>query len=168
VTGGLATTCLAAGLIASLAARAESPESDGRQETAMTRHAGGTFEVKVVPQGQGDTVEGSVLGRMSIDKQYHGDLEGTGKGEMLTAMTAVEGSAGYVAMERVAGTLAGRRGTFVLQHRGVMTGGTQDLTITVVPDSATGQLAGLTGTMTITIDDGKHSYQLDYTLPAGK
>jgi len=131
-------------------------------------HASGTFEVKVTPDGQGDSVEGSALGRMSIDKQYRGDLEGAGRGEMLTAMTAVEGSAGYVAMERVSGSLGGRSGTFVLQHRGVMTRGKQELTVTVVPDSATGQLAGLTGAMTITIADGKHSYQLDYTLPERK
>jgi len=134
----------------------------------VTMHASGTFEVKLAPQGQGDSVEGSALGRMSIDKQYQGDLEGIGKGEMLTAMTATGGSAGYVAAERVTGTLGGRTGTFVLLHRGVMTRGQQDLMITVVPDSATGQLAGLAGTMTITITDGKHFYQLDYALPLGK
>jgi len=134
----------------------------------VTMHASGTFEVKLVPQGEGDTVEGTALGRMSLDKQFHGDLEGTGTGEMLTAMTAVEGSAGYVAIERVAGTLGGRSGTFVLQHRGVMTRGKQELLISVVPDSGTGGLAGLAGTMAITIEDGKHSYQLEYTLAGAR
>jgi hypothetical protein len=101
---------------------------------------------------------------MSIDKQFHGDLEGTSKGQMLTAGTAVEGSAGYVAIERVSGMLHGRRGTFVLQHSGTMTRGAPQLSVTVVPDSATGELVGLAGKMTITISDGKHSYDFEYTL----
>lgn len=111
-----------------------------------------------------DNAEDAVLGRMSLDKTFHGDLEATGKGEMLTAMTATQGSAGYVAIERVTGTLKGRSGSFVLQHSGTMTRGTPQLIITVVPDSGTGQLAGLAGTMTIDIADGKHSYDLEYTL----
>jgi hypothetical protein len=102
---------------------------------------------------------------MSIDKQFHGDLEATSKGQMLTAMTDVKDSAGYVAIERVNGTLNGRSGTFALQHTGTMTRGEPQLVITVVPDSGTGQLVGLTGKMTITIADGKHSYGFDYTLP---
>lgn len=167
-TAVLVTVCLTAGLASSTTARTRPAAGAVQQEIPVAMHASGTFEVKVTPVGEGDTVEGSALGRMSIDKQFHGDLEGVGKGEMLTAMTPIEGSAGYVAMERVSGSLGGRSGTFVLQHRGVMTRGRQELTITVVPDSATGQLAGLAGTMTITIADGKHSYQLDYTLPAGK
>jgi hypothetical protein len=104
------------------------------------------------------------LGRMSIDKQFHGDLEATSRGEMLTAMTSVPGSAGYVAIERVSGTLRGRAGTFVLQHSGTMSGGAQSLVISVVPDSGTDQLEGLAGTMTITITDGVHSYAFDYTV----
>lgn len=103
---------------------------------------------------------------MSLDKQFHGDLEGTSKGEMLTAMTSVQGSAGYVAIERVSGTLHGRSGTFVLQHNATMTRGAPQLAIIVVPDSGTGQLAGLAGKMTINIADGKHSYEFEYTLAA--
>lgn len=128
----------------------------------MTNRASGTFDVKLTPQTPAD--EASSLGRMSIDKQFHGDLEGTSKGEMLAAMTAVQGSAGYVAIERVTGTLKGRHGTFVLQHSGLMNRGTPQLTVTVVPDSGTDQLAGLTGTMKIDIADGKHSYVFEYTL----
>lgn len=125
----------------------------------MTTHASGTFEVKLTPQA-----EEASLGRLSIDKQFHGDLEATSKGQMLTAGTAVKGSAGYVAIERVSGTLQGRSGSFVLQHSGTMTRGVPQLTITVVPDSGTGQLAGLSGKMAIDIADGKHSYAFDYAL----
>lgn len=124
-------------------------------------HASGTFEVKLAPQA----TDAEGLGRMSLDKQFHGDLEATSKGEMLSAMTAVQGSAGYVAIEKVTGTLKGRTGTFVLQHTGLMNRGTPQLTITVVPDSGTGQLEGLTGTMAIQIEGGKHSYTFDYALP---
>jgi hypothetical protein len=123
-------------------------------------HARGVFEVKLVPQGTGDTTPG----RMSIDKQFYGDLQGTSKGEMLAAMTTVKGSAGYVAMEQVDGALQGLSGTFVLQHSGTMTRGVQQLAISVVPDSGTGQLAGLAGTMTIAIADGKHSYDFEYAI----
>lgn len=112
-----------------------------------------------------DKAEGSTLGRMSIDKQFHGDLEATSKGEMLSAMTAVQGSAGYVAIERVTGKLHGRSGSFVLQHAGTMTRGEPRLSVTVVPDSGSGQLVGLTGQMTINIAEGQHSYVFDYTLP---
>ncbi len=130
----------------------------------MTKHATGTFEVKLAPQAE-DKGEGSTLGRMSLDKQFHGDLEATSKGEMLTAMTEVKGSAGYVAIERVSGTLQGRKGSFVLLHRGIMRGGGQDLSLTVVPDSGSLELAGLEGKMAIKIVEGKHSYEFDYTLP---
>ena len=129
---------------------------------SMSTRASGTFDVKVTPQGTPDTAEGSALGRMSLDKQFHGDLVGTGKGEMLTAMTDTKGSAGYVAIERVTGTLKGRSGSFVLQHTGTMAHGTQQLTIVVVPDSGTGELKGISGTMTIRIADGKHFYEFDY------
>ena len=128
----------------------------------MTR-ASGTFEVKVSPQAMDDKTDAS-LGRMSLDKQFHGDLEATSKGEMLSASTSVKGSAGYVAIERVSGVLHGRSGSFVLQHSGTMTRGAPQLTITVVPDSGTGQLVGLAGKMNITIADGKHSYDFEYTL----
>jgi hypothetical protein len=101
---------------------------------------------------------------MSIDKQFHGDLEASSKGQMLAAMTSVKGSAGYVAIEQVTGSLHGRNGTFVLQHSGTMTRGAPQLIVSVVPDSGTAELAGLTGTMTIIVTDGKHSYEFDYTL----
>jgi Protein of unknown function (DUF3224) len=129
----------------------------------VTKQATGTFEVKLAPQEDG-TGE-SAIGRMSIDKQFHGDLEGTSKGQMLSFMTAVKGSAGYVAMEKVSGTLSGKSGSFVLQHSATMDRGTPQLSITVVPDSATRQLEGLTGKMNIIIKEGKHSYEFDYSLP---
>jgi len=129
--------------------------------------ARGTFEVKLAPQSADEHPDGGPLGRMSIDKQFTGDLAGTSKGEMLTAMTKTDGSAGYVAIERVTGTLHGRAGTFVLQHTGTMTRGAQQLVITVVPDSGTGELAGLAGSMRIIIDGGRHAYEFDYTLDAG-
>lgn len=130
----------------------------------MTTHASGTFEVKLTPQAPDDKTEESPLARMSIDKQFHGDLEASSKGQMLAAGTSVKGSAGYVAIERVSGTLKGRTGTFVLQHSGTMTRGTPQLSVTVVPDSGTGQLVGLTGKMAIIIADGKHSYDFEYTI----
>lgn len=128
----------------------------------MTKRASGTFEVKLSPQApEGD----SPIGRMLLDKQFHGDLEALSKGQMLAASTAVQGSAGYVALERVNGTLQGRRGTFVLQHNGLMDRGKPQLAIVVVPDSGTGQLEGLSGRMDIQIEAGRHSYALEYTLP---
>src|SRR4051794_14920003 len=126
-------------------------------------HARGTFEVKLTPQADGDA--GAGLARMLLDKRFQGDLEATSQGQMLSAGTAVQGSAGYVALERVSGALQGRTGTFVLQHQGVMDRGRPSLTITVVPDSGTGELTGLAGTMGIAIADGQHSYDFDYTLP---
>jgi Protein of unknown function (DUF3224) len=132
--------------------------------------ANGTFEVKLTPQKPDNKeAESANLGRMSIDKQFHGDLEGTSKGEMLSAMTDVKGSAGYVAIERVTGTLQGRSGTFVLQHNGTMTRGEPQLSVTVVPDSGTGELAGLSGKLTIRIDGKQHFYEFDYEVhPAQK
>jgi hypothetical protein len=130
---------------------------------AMTIHANGTFEVKLLPQSTADA--GSGLGRMSIDKVFHGDLQGTSLGEMLSAMTAVKGSAGYVAIERVTGTLQGRSGSFMLQHLGTMNRGVPQLTVKVVPDSGTDELTGITGTLSIDITDGKHFYTLDCELP---
>jgi Protein of unknown function (DUF3224) len=148
-----------------LAQTTSSPSDSAQKGAAMPSHAAGTFEVKLTPQGDGDKAEGSTLGRMSIAKQFRGDLDGTSKGEMLTAGTDVKNSAGYVAMERITGTLKGHTGTFVFQHSGTLTRGTPTQSITVVPDSGTGQLAGITGRMTITIVDGKHSYDFEYTIP---
>lgn len=127
-------------------------------------HGSGEFEVNMTPQPADDKSAGAAVGKFSLDKKFHGDLEATSKGEMLAVMTAVEGSAGYVAMEQVTGTLNGRSGTFALQHSGTMTRGTPQLSVTVVPDSGTGQLTGLAGQMTIKIDGGKHSYDFEYTL----
>jgi hypothetical protein len=130
----------------------------------LTSHAIGTFEVKVTPQTGEDGVDGSIA-RMLLDKQIHGDLEATSKGQML-AMGIVKGSGGYVAMEKITGTLKGCSGSFVLQHSGTMRGGVPQLSVTVVPDTGTGELAGLAGTFTITIDSGKYSYDFEYSLPA--
>jgi hypothetical protein len=133
---------------------------------ALATHASGTFEVKTVPLPADEKVAGLSVGRISLDKQFHGDLEGTSKGEMMTAATTVKGSAGYVAVEQITGKLKGRSGSFTLLHLATMRrGGEFNLTLTVVPDSGTDQLAGLAGSMKIIIDGGKHSYELDYTLP---
>lgn len=130
-----------------------------------SRHAAGTFEVKVTPQPADGYADGAMLGRLTIDKQFRGDLEGTSRGQMLSAMTSVKGSAGYVAIERVEGTLDGRTGTFVLQHSGTMSRGAQQLIVSVVPDSGTDGLSGISGTMTIEVGGGKHAYTFDYALP---
>jgi hypothetical protein len=130
----------------------------------VTNHAKGTFEVKLSPQAD-DKIGEPTVSRMSIDKEFQGDLQGTSKGQMLAAGTETKGSAGYVAIERVSGTLGGRSGTFALQHNGTMTRGVPQLSITVVPDSGTGQLVGLTGKMNINIVDGKHFYEFEYRLP---
>ena len=123
-------------------------------------NAHGDFEVKLTPQSS----TGTPIGRMSIDKQFHGDLEAASQGEMLAFMTSVKGSAGYVAMEQVTGILNGRRGTFVLQHSGTMNRADQQQSVTVVPDSGTDELKGLAGKMTIIIANGKHSYDFDYEI----
>lgn len=126
----------------------------------MTNRASGTFEVKMSPQEADMSV-----GRMTIDKQFHGDLAGASEGLMLMAGSeSVKNSAGYVAIEKVTGTLNGRRGSFYLQHNGVMTRGVGELTITVIPDSGTDQLVGLRGKMNIIIAEGKHSYEFEYSL----
>lgn len=130
-----------------------------------TRTATGTFDVKLSPQGEPDAGDGNLLGLMRLDKRFSGDLAGTGAGRMLTGMTAIQGSAGYVAIERVTGTLHGRSGSFVFQHSGSMDRGAQQLAITVVPDSGTSELAGLRGRFTIQIEAGVHRYSFDYTLP---
>lgn len=131
----------------------------------MTAHrARGHFEVKVTPQAP-EASSDPTLGRFALDKRFHGELEATSRGEMLTASTETSGSAGYVAVERVSGTLQDRAGSFSLQHSGTMTRGAPRLSITVVPDSGTGALAGLAGEMGIEITDGKHFYDFEYTLP---
>ena len=124
-------------------------------------HATGTFEVKLTPQPADDPA----LSRLTIEKTFHGDLEGASKGQMLGAATEAKNSAGYVAIERVTGTLGHRAGTFILQHSGTMTRGALHLSVTVVPDSGTGALAGLEGKMAIQVDGAKHSYEFEYSLP---
>jgi hypothetical protein len=132
----------------------------------MTRHAEGPFEAKTTPLAADDATTGTLIGRYSLVKQYHGDLEATAKGEMISAGDPSTGNAGYVAIEQVTGTLNGHTGSFALQHNGVMESGSYKLSVTVVPGSGTGQLAGLAGILTITIAAGKHSYSFEYTLPA--
>jgi hypothetical protein len=163
-----AALCLApaAGAVVRAQSRPAAPASAPKPPAPVTARASGPFEVKLAPLPAYDSADGSTLGRMSIDKQFRGDLDAVSTGEMLSAMTPVKGSAAYSAVERVRGTLAGRRGSFVLQHTGVMTRGAQHLVITVVPDSGTDELAGLAGTMAIQIEGGRHSYTFDYTLPA--
>ncbi len=132
----------------------------------MTNRATGSFEVKLAPLDPYNKNENAAAGRMSLDKTFNGDLQATSKGEMLTAGTASKGSAGYVAIERVTGTLNGKYGSFALQHSGTMHRGTFQLSVTVVPDSGTDQLAGLAGKMAIIIANGKHTYEFDYTIGA--
>ena len=176
-TGLVADICLSVGICLFVAMglfeynaytseQSQSPSPVQKEKKAiMTIHASGTFDVKMTPQAPDDKATGAAVGRYSLDKQFHGDLAGTSKGEMLAVSTAVQGSAGYVAMEQVTGTLNGRAGSFALQHTGTMTRGNPQLSVTVVPDSGTGQLVGLAGKMTIKIEDGKHSYAFEYQLP---
>ncbi len=163
VAGVVTAMCISIG---GVDAQTPSPVPNPAQKSAaMPTQASGTFDVKISPQPPDD----SALGRMSIDKQFHGDLEATSKGQMLAAGTAVKDSAGYVALEVVNGALRGRSGTFVLQHSGTMNRGEPQLMVTVVPDSGTGRLVGLAGKMAIKIIEGKHSYEFEHTLPdAGK
>ena len=128
--------------------------------------ASGTFAVTMNPEPPYDVNEGASIGRVSIKKQFAGDLEGSSSVEMIGARSEVKGSAGYVAIERVSGTLHGRAGTFVLQHSGTMTRGRGELSVSVVPDSGTAELKGLSGRMTIEIVEGKHLYGFEYALEA--
>ncbi len=125
----------------------------------------GNFDVKLTPQAAAPAIAAAKLGRQTLDKTFHGDLSAHSLGEMLAAMTEVKGSAGYVALERVTGTLMGRQGSFVLMHTGVMNRGTPQLTVQVVPDSGTDELVGLVGQMDIQINAGQHVYTFDFTLP---
>ena len=131
--------------------------------TSLTLRVHGAFDVKMTPQPADDAAGGAALGRLLIDKRYHGDLDATSVGQMLAHRTTVDGSAGYVALELVTGTLRGKRGSFVLQHFGIMDRGAKSLSVTVVPDSGTGELVGISGRMDIEITDGKHSYDLEYS-----
>ena len=135
----------------------------GSIQKEVTMTARGTFDVKMTPQPQDDGAGGG-FDRLFSDKQFHGELDAVSKGQMLAARTAVEGSAGYVALELVTGKVNGRRGSFVLQHKGTMRKGVYNMDVTVIPDSGTDELVGIAGAMTITIEGGKHSYNFEYTL----
>lgn len=139
--------------------------SDSPKEKTLSAHAIGPFDVKISPLALSEQSADPKLGRMAIEKQYHGDLEATAKGEMLTGQSEMKDSGVYVAVERVTGTLKGKRGSFAMYHTGVMNRGKPELKITVVPGSGTNELQGLTGTMNIKIDNGKHSYDFEYSLP---
>jgi hypothetical protein len=168
VAAALVAASLALFLSSPVPVAAQAPSASAavhQSEPAAMSHARGTFEVKLAPQPKDDYADGATLARLTIDKQFRGDLTGTSKGQMLSAGTPVKGSAGYVAIEQVTGTLAGRSGTFVFQHSGTMNRGAATLVLTVVPDSGTGELTGLTGSMAIDIANGKHSYDFQYALP---
>jgi hypothetical protein len=147
-----------------IASSAQPQSTSVPKEAPLTNHATGPFDVKMHPQ---DDNAADGVTRMLLDKQYHGDLEGMAKGQMLTGGMSADKSGVYVAIEKFTGTLQGRSGSFVLHHTGIMTRGKPELTILVAPDSGTGQLIGISGKMTINIAaDGKHSYDFEYTLPA--
>lgn len=164
---GPASTCLCAVLALAIQARAQTPSSKLlRKDPVMTRHAAGPFDVKTTPLAADDAISGTLIGRYSLVKQYHGDLDAASKGEMLGAGDPSSGNAGYVAIEQVTGTLNGHTGSFALQHIGAMDGSGLRLSVAVVPGSGTGQLTGIAGTLIITNVSGKHSYTFDYTLPS--
>jgi len=153
-------------VLGSWAAADEPPATPATPEPAAAMaHARGSFTVALQPQSVADSTIGGTISRFSAHKQFEGDLTGTSVGEMLGARSAVDGSAGYVAIEVVTGTLQGRTGTLVLQHSGTMGHGSQRLVITIVPDSGTGQLTGIAGTMAIKIVGKQHFYDLEYSLP---
>lgn len=127
-------------------------------------HASGPFEITMIPAGSPEKEGRTATARITLDKRYSGALSASGKGTMLTAVSDTKGSAAYVAIERVSGTLAGRKGSFVLQHAGTMRGGTSQATISIVPDSGTEELTGIGGSIALKVVDGKHFYALDYTL----
>jgi hypothetical protein len=130
----------------------------------MNSNANGKFDVRIETGSDPDAADGTALGRSALDKTYSGDLVARAQGQMLTAITTTRGSAVYVAIERIDGVLHGRRGTFCLAHYGRMARGAQHQCIEIVPDSGTGELAGISGTLTIRIAEGAHHYELDYTL----
>jgi len=158
--------CLTVFLCTIAGAQTKSPAKTDRKEKPVSKIAKGTFEVKVTPQPAEENIGDPSIGRLSLDKTFMGDLVGISKGQMLGVQWGVEGSGGYVAMERVTGTLNGKKGSFTLQHLGTMQGGKFELNVSVVPDSATGDLAGLSGKMKIMIEGGKHFYEFEYSLPS--
>ena len=163
----ITAACLASSLAIPTGAQTGSnPPAPTKKEAVAPLHATGPFDVKIIPQPPDETAGSPAIGRMLFDKRFHGDLEASSKGTMLATGAGAKGtSGGYVALEIVTGTLKGRAGAFILQHSATMNRGVPQLSVTVVPDSATGQLIGLTGKMNIIITDGKHSYDFEYTLP---
>jgi len=139
-----------------------------QKDSGMTHHATGTFDVRVAPLDPAFRFDDNAITRFSIDKQFHGDLEAASKGEMLAGGSPTKGSGGYVAIERVSGTIDGQTGTFLLQHKGTMQNGAYHMDVVVIPGSGTGQFTGIDGSMQIVIKDGKHSYDFAFTLPANK
>ena len=161
----LSLLCLCAGLLVS----AQKPDTKSiAKDALMSLHAEGTFEVRNSPLGADDALNSTAIGRFALDKQFHGDLEGVSKGEMLGAGNPATGTAGYVAIEQFTGALDGRNGSFALQHFGTMEDNKFDLLVRVVPGSGTGELIGISGTMTISPINGKHSWKFDYNLPVHK
>jgi hypothetical protein len=151
-------------ILAALAANTQAQQTPSPQETVINHTAKGSFDVKATPMENAPA--DSPFSRRILDKQYHGDLEGSAKGEMLAWGTGAKGSTGvYIALEQVTGTLQGHKGSFVLEHSGTMLKGAPQLEVKVVPGSGTDQLTGISGTMNIIIaPDGKHSYEFNYTL----
>jgi hypothetical protein len=147
--------------------QAQNPQHSAKDQP-VSMHAEGTFEVKTSPLGADDAIGGTTIGRYGLDKQFQGDLEGTSKGEMLGAGSLATGTAGYVAIEQVTGSLQGRTGSFALQHFGTMEDNKFDLVVKVVPGSGSGELTGISGSMQIIVANGKHAWKFDYTLPAAK
>ena len=159
------TTAIAALLVCSLQAWAQANRMSASEENRVNIHAKGTFEVKVTPAPSEEKTHANTIGRMYLDKQFHGDLEATSQGQMLAVYGSVKGSGAYVAIELVSGTLNGRKGGFALQHSGTMTAGNPQMSVTVVPDSGTDGLTGIAGSMRIKIEGGKHFYEFDCSLP---
>ncbi len=165
-TARIAQLCLCICLSAPVAVSAQASNSRVTpKDSRVSMHAEGTFDVKNSPLPADDALAGTAVLRYGLDKQFHGDLEAASKGEMLAAGNPTTGTAGYVAIEYVTGTLQGRKGSFALQHFGTMGDGKFDLKVLVVPGSGTGDFTGISGTMEIIIAAGKHSYKFDYTLP---
>lgn len=170
LSGRFITVAASLALLCALAAVAQTSahttQHASKEATMTAHHAVGTFDVKVTPLTTAAGATENPISELSLDKQFHGALEATGKGTMLASGNPANGAGGYVAMEKVTGTLDGRKGSFVLQHSGTMKGGAAEMSVTVVPDSGTDELTGLDGKMTIQIAAGKHSYDFEYTLPA--
>lgn len=159
-----ACLCLLIGLSLSVYSQTKSPKGAPKGKPMKTQ-AKGTFDVKVIPVPPDEKAQETGIGRFLLDKQFHGDLEASSKGEMIASGSPASGSGGYVAMEKVSGILNGRKGSFMLQHNGTMQGGAAEMNVVVIPGSGTEELAGIEGKLTIIIADGKHSYEFEYTLP---